>query len=331
MPSLDAGRSPAPAYPPAHRLDLVEDLHGHQVADPYRWLEDPDSTETKDWSAARTPCSRPLRASWPGRDAPARTASSSCSPRASCPPPCGAASGSSSCGVRPSRSTPSCSPSTPTAPSASSSTRWRSTPCGPHHPRHLAADQGGPPARLPALRGRHRGVGRPRHGRRHRRARRRPDRPRPLHADRLAARRRGLLLRAPPRARARPGRRGAVPPPGLAAPRRHVARRGRDGLRRGPQGHRLLRRLGQPRRPVAAGLRGRGHRAAQRPVGGAPAVRQPRGARTSSRSRSTSTPRPGSSSAATAACCVSTDRDAPRGRLCVTDPATPTLRRTGST
>jgi len=27
-------------YPPARRLDLVEELHGHRVADPYRWLED---------------------------------------------------------------------------------------------------------------------------------------------------------------------------------------------------------------------------------------------------------------------------------------------------
>src|SRR5437763_4269767 len=29
-------------YPCAPRQDIVEDLHGHTVADPYRWLEDPD-------------------------------------------------------------------------------------------------------------------------------------------------------------------------------------------------------------------------------------------------------------------------------------------------
>jgi len=39
-------------YPAARRLDLVEDLHGHQVADPYRWLEDADSAETREWLAA---------------------------------------------------------------------------------------------------------------------------------------------------------------------------------------------------------------------------------------------------------------------------------------
>ncbi len=44
---------PAPGYPPAERLGLTEDLHGYQVADPYRWLEDPASQQTKDWLAAQ--------------------------------------------------------------------------------------------------------------------------------------------------------------------------------------------------------------------------------------------------------------------------------------
>ncbi|RKS04905.1 prolyl oligopeptidase [Nocardiopsis sp. Huas11] len=40
-------------YPPAERLDLVETLHGRAVADPYRWLEDTDSAATKEWAAAQ--------------------------------------------------------------------------------------------------------------------------------------------------------------------------------------------------------------------------------------------------------------------------------------
>jgi protease II len=39
-------------YPAAQRLDLVEDLFGHRVADPYRWLEDADSPQTRKWLAA---------------------------------------------------------------------------------------------------------------------------------------------------------------------------------------------------------------------------------------------------------------------------------------
>jgi prolyl oligopeptidase len=59
-------------YPPARRLDLVERLHGFEVADPYRWLEDPGSEETEAWSRAQDE----LLAGWldgrPGRDAARR-------------------------------------------------------------------------------------------------------------------------------------------------------------------------------------------------------------------------------------------------------------------
>ncbi len=40
-------------YPAADRLDLVEDLHGHRVADPYRWLEDDADPRTRAWSEAQ--------------------------------------------------------------------------------------------------------------------------------------------------------------------------------------------------------------------------------------------------------------------------------------
>jgi prolyl oligopeptidase len=42
-----------PPYPAARRQDIVEDLHDHPVADPYRWLEDPQSGDTKNWLAAQ--------------------------------------------------------------------------------------------------------------------------------------------------------------------------------------------------------------------------------------------------------------------------------------
>ncbi len=41
------------AYPESKRLDLVEKLHGIEIPDPYRWLEDPDDAETQDWIAAQ--------------------------------------------------------------------------------------------------------------------------------------------------------------------------------------------------------------------------------------------------------------------------------------
>jgi prolyl oligopeptidase len=37
------------AYPESRRDDVVQTLHGYQIADPYRWLEDPDSGDTQDW------------------------------------------------------------------------------------------------------------------------------------------------------------------------------------------------------------------------------------------------------------------------------------------
>ncbi|GAA1680596.1 prolyl oligopeptidase family serine peptidase [Kribbella yunnanensis] len=41
------------SYPCAERLPLVEQVHGHTIADPYRWLEDAESSETKRWLAAQ--------------------------------------------------------------------------------------------------------------------------------------------------------------------------------------------------------------------------------------------------------------------------------------
>ncbi len=39
-------------YPAAHKVDQVDTFHGVAVADPYRWLEDPDTPESRAWIEA---------------------------------------------------------------------------------------------------------------------------------------------------------------------------------------------------------------------------------------------------------------------------------------
>src|SRR2546429_5633209 len=40
-------------YPAARKSDVVDDYHGTRVPDPYRWLEEPDSTGSRDWIEAQ--------------------------------------------------------------------------------------------------------------------------------------------------------------------------------------------------------------------------------------------------------------------------------------
>ncbi|MFF0560644.1 prolyl oligopeptidase family protein [Streptomyces sp. NPDC004266] len=56
------------AYPAARRQDLVENLFGHSVADPYRWLEEHDNRETRDWLTGQDGLTRATLESLPGRD-----------------------------------------------------------------------------------------------------------------------------------------------------------------------------------------------------------------------------------------------------------------------
>jgi prolyl oligopeptidase len=60
-------RKPDLSYPDAERLAGVEHLHGHEVADPYRWLEDAGDPRTRAWQAAQDELWLTQAAGLPGR------------------------------------------------------------------------------------------------------------------------------------------------------------------------------------------------------------------------------------------------------------------------
>ncbi len=55
-------------YPQSRKSDMVEELHGVKVADPYRWLEDDNSAETKAWVSAQNRVTDGFLADAPGRE-----------------------------------------------------------------------------------------------------------------------------------------------------------------------------------------------------------------------------------------------------------------------
>ncbi|HUQ94864.1 MAG TPA: prolyl oligopeptidase family serine peptidase [Bryobacteraceae bacterium] len=55
------------APPPSKRIDFEEQLHGVKVTDPYRWLEDVDSSETRAWVIAQSQYARAHLDKLPGR------------------------------------------------------------------------------------------------------------------------------------------------------------------------------------------------------------------------------------------------------------------------
>jgi prolyl oligopeptidase len=55
-------------YPPTRLAPLTETLHGHQISDSYRWLEDDASPETAEWTRQQNALTEEYLAAFPGRE-----------------------------------------------------------------------------------------------------------------------------------------------------------------------------------------------------------------------------------------------------------------------
>lgn len=67
-PSCAQEPAPATKCPPASRIDSAKDTYGSTVvADPYRWLEDQNSSETRVWIDAEQKCTEAALSNLPGR------------------------------------------------------------------------------------------------------------------------------------------------------------------------------------------------------------------------------------------------------------------------
>jgi prolyl oligopeptidase len=60
--------TPRFAYPPARRDDVSDDYHGTPVADPYRWMENPDDIELRAWIDAQNQITADFLAGVPSRE-----------------------------------------------------------------------------------------------------------------------------------------------------------------------------------------------------------------------------------------------------------------------
>src|SRR5436189_3533113 len=71
LPGMFTSAVPAPAqtlqYPAARKSDVVDDYYGTRVPDPYRWLEDPDSPESRAWIEAQNRLTAAYLAEIPAR------------------------------------------------------------------------------------------------------------------------------------------------------------------------------------------------------------------------------------------------------------------------
>jgi prolyl oligopeptidase len=66
--SLGAMEKHPPAYPPTRTEKVADTLHGVEVPDPYRWLEDANGDEVKEWTAKQNALTRSVLDKLPGRE-----------------------------------------------------------------------------------------------------------------------------------------------------------------------------------------------------------------------------------------------------------------------
>src|SRR5450432_2887367 len=50
---LSLSQAPVPTPPPARQDNVHDNIHGVDIVDPYRWLEDQESPETRAWIEAQ--------------------------------------------------------------------------------------------------------------------------------------------------------------------------------------------------------------------------------------------------------------------------------------
>lgn len=55
-------------YPKTPKLPITEEIFGHTIIDPYRWLEDGTSQETQNWTQSQMTFTQSVIATYPGRD-----------------------------------------------------------------------------------------------------------------------------------------------------------------------------------------------------------------------------------------------------------------------
>jgi prolyl oligopeptidase len=68
-PAAPAARAAAQHYPAAKTVNQVDDYHGVKVNDPYRWLEDLDTSDTRNWIEAQNKVTFDYLAKTSGREA----------------------------------------------------------------------------------------------------------------------------------------------------------------------------------------------------------------------------------------------------------------------